>query len=294
MAQTMTKPDSSLFSLLQAQRERPEPFDRFDTTVLWTDPHISAQMLALHLDPDADIASRAATKIAGTVDWLDKDLGLSGRRVLDLGCGPGLYARQMADRGAIVTGVDFSERSIAHARSSGDGITFLCRDYLRDRLPPDDEGAPQPDLVTLIYGDVCALPPDHRALLFAKIRAALAPGGALILDAFSEPQFNARAETSSYAFNLMDGFWSAAPYFGFSTTFLYRDLRLILDRYLIVEAGRHWEVFNWLQYFRPAELAAELIAAGFRIQSVVDILTGKPWTGEATEFAMVASLPAAG
>ena len=287
----MTGNDNSIYALLQAQMMRPAPFDRFDTTVLWTDPHISACMLEHHLDPGSDISSRGADKIDGIIGWLDRDLTLSGKRVLDLGCGPGLYARRMADRGAIVTGVDFSERSIAHARSTGGGITFLCRDYLRDPLPADGDGAPKHDVVTLIYGDICALPPDRRALLFAKIRAALAPGGVLILDAFSEPQFSARAETFSYAFNLMDGFWSAAPYFGFATTFLYPDLLLVLDRYLIVEAGRQWEVFNWLQYFRPADLGDELAAAGFQVERVVDVLTGRPWQDDATEFALVAAAP---
>ena len=39
-----------------------------------------------------------------------------GKRVLDLGCGEGGYARELARRGASVTGVDGSERLIAVAR----------------------------------------------------------------------------------------------------------------------------------------------------------------------------------
>ena len=39
-----------------------------------------------------------------------------GRRVLDVGCGPGLYTTRLAASGARVTGIDFSERSIACAR----------------------------------------------------------------------------------------------------------------------------------------------------------------------------------
>ncbi len=39
-----------------------------------------------------------------------------GLRVIDLGCGAGYFSRQMAARGAAVTGVDISERQIEHAR----------------------------------------------------------------------------------------------------------------------------------------------------------------------------------
>lgn len=39
-----------------------------------------------------------------------------GESVLDLGCGEGLIARGLAARGARVTGIDLSERMLAHAR----------------------------------------------------------------------------------------------------------------------------------------------------------------------------------
>jgi 2-polyprenyl-3-methyl-5-hydroxy-6-metoxy-1,4-benzoquinol methylase len=39
-----------------------------------------------------------------------------GRRVLDAGCGTGYLTRQLAQRGAAVVGVDFSERMIENAR----------------------------------------------------------------------------------------------------------------------------------------------------------------------------------
>src|SRR5690606_4761567 len=97
---------------------RPEPFSRYTTRRLWTDPHVAQQMLAAHLDPAHDLASRRPAIIDGFVSWLDRRIGLAGRRVLDLGCGPGLYCERMALRGARVTGLDFSARSLAHARRS--------------------------------------------------------------------------------------------------------------------------------------------------------------------------------
>jgi SAM-dependent methyltransferase len=39
-----------------------------------------------------------------------------GKRVLDAGCGPGVYAEWLADHGAQVTAVDVSPRMAAHAR----------------------------------------------------------------------------------------------------------------------------------------------------------------------------------
>ncbi len=42
---------------------------------------------------------------------------VAGRRLLDVGCGSGYFAREMARRGARVTGVDIAPRMIEHARS---------------------------------------------------------------------------------------------------------------------------------------------------------------------------------
>ena len=43
---------------------------------------------------------------------------VAGKRLLDVGCGSGYFAREMARRGARVTGVDISPRMIEHARAA--------------------------------------------------------------------------------------------------------------------------------------------------------------------------------
>ena len=50
------------------------------------------------------------------LDWIDAVIGLSGKRVLDVGCGGGLLSEGMAVRGAEVTGIDLSEKPLGVAR----------------------------------------------------------------------------------------------------------------------------------------------------------------------------------
>jgi 2-polyprenyl-3-methyl-5-hydroxy-6-metoxy-1,4-benzoquinol methylase len=74
-------------------------------------------MLKAHLDPNTDAASRRPEIIVKSVKWLSQYLRLSpGSEVIDLGCGPGLYCAHFHREGWKVTGLDFSERSIAYAR----------------------------------------------------------------------------------------------------------------------------------------------------------------------------------
>lgn len=43
------------------------------------------------------------------LNWIDERVGLSGKKVLDVGCGGGILSESMARRGAIVTGIDMGE-----------------------------------------------------------------------------------------------------------------------------------------------------------------------------------------
>src|SRR5882757_1696759 len=54
---------------------------------------------------------------------------VSGRRVLDLGCGEGAYSRALAGRGARVTGIDGSPRLIEVARTRA-AAAGLAIEYL--------------------------------------------------------------------------------------------------------------------------------------------------------------------
>lgn len=48
--------------------------------------------------------------------WIEELFGLSGKAVLDVGCGGGILAEAMAARGARVTGIDLSERALKVAQ----------------------------------------------------------------------------------------------------------------------------------------------------------------------------------
>lgn len=265
---------------------RPAPFSTSTTEALWTDPHVAHEMLRLHLDGDSDVASRRTATIDASVDWLDARLRLAGRALTDLGCGPGLYAERFARRGATVTGLDFSVSSIRYARqaaeAAGLAIDYRVADYLTTDPPA------RQDVVTLIYGDFCALAPAGRRLLLDKVRESLVPGGRFVFDVFSTGMLSALPEEAAFERRLMGGFWAEGDYVGFRVRFLYPGVAVGLERYLIVTPQRTFAVDNWLQYYTPASIGAELSAGGFTDVDIADFATGGPWNGGATAFAVIA------
>lgn len=82
----------------------------------WNDKYISQQMLKAHLDPNFDGASRKLDFINKSVNWINKIAPPQKyKSLLDMGCGPGIYAEKFATSGYKVTGIDFSKHSIANS-----------------------------------------------------------------------------------------------------------------------------------------------------------------------------------
>ncbi len=241
-------------------------------------------MLATHLDAATDLASRAPHTIAATADWIDTELNLRGKAVCDLGCGPGLYAIQFADKGANVVGMDWSSVALAHAKSTvgGRSIHYTKCNYLTDDLPASD-------IFTLIYCDLCALSAAQRKTLLNKVAARLAPGGTLVLDVFTERAFDSVVEQVWAGPDLMGGFWSADPYFCLKRSFRYDSEAVSLDRYLVATAEGQFNIYNWLQHFTREKLEQELSVAGLQISSQAADLTGKPTTDSDHTIGVIAT-----
>jgi hypothetical protein len=83
----MDKPNltiDQIISELINLSEKPKPFTPGEV-LFWNDPHISTQMLKIHLDPDIDAASRHPETIDRSVKWLIETLALkAGDSILDL------------------------------------------------------------------------------------------------------------------------------------------------------------------------------------------------------------------
>lgn len=272
-----------MFAQLAALNARPALYAATTTPELWSDPHISRKMLAAHLDPHLDLSSYRTAYVERAMAWMIDRFGIGeGTRVADFGCGPGLYTTRLACTGAEVTGLDLSTRSLAHARGLAAHENLPVRHLLRNYLTYRE--ATRYDLIIMIMRDYCALAPDGRAALLRTVREHLAPGGSFVFDVDSAAAYAGVREQGSYAPSLMDGFWSDQPYFGFHNTFRYDRERVSLEKFEIVEAERTRVFFNWVRYFTPDELSAELADAGLTGVRVLGDLTGAPYDDRAPHF----------
>ncbi len=277
-----------MFDKLEKINERPEPFQFYTASDLWTDEHTSKQMLSFHLNQTIDLSSRKAEFINRSVEWIVSEFNIGSETSLaDFGCGPGLYASRLAKRDASVTGIDFSKRSIEYGKEIAAreqlNISYINQNYL------DFDTEERFDLVLMIMCDFCALSPTQRKKILDIFHKILKPSGSVLLDVYSLAAFEEREETATYELNQLNGFWSPHKYYGFLNTFKYNKEKVVLDKYTIIESERTRYVYNWFQYFTPEELESEFVDAGFAIKGIYSDVAGTPYDRQSREFAVIAN-----
>jgi len=197
-----------MFEALEEINIRPEPFQFYTASDLWTDEYTSAQMLSFHLNEDIDVSSRNTAFVERSVEWITSRFNVgAGTKIADFGCGPGLYTTRLARKHADVSGIDFSKRSIQYAQGIAAterlSINYVNQNYL------EFETSERFNLIQMIMCDFCALSPLQRRKLLDKFYTFLETGGSVLLDAYSLKSFEQREETAMYEANLLSGFWSA-------------------------------------------------------------------------------------
>ncbi|MFC1959883.1 SAM-dependent methyltransferase [Chloroflexota bacterium] len=285
MTETQTLNAVSLETLHNLS-QRPTLYDPGEPQ-FWTDPHIAKMLLEAHLDPNFEAASRNPATIDATVNWLLDTLKLEPSAAwLDIGCGPGLYTSRLAQRGLQVTGVDYSEGSLAYARQSANEQNLTIAYRYQNYLTLEDEN--QYDVVSLIYGDFCPLPPEDRATLLDRIHRALKPGGRFVFD-LSTPQHHIRnIQPEGWSVEPTSGFWRAEPHLMLESGHIYPEDIFLKQIAVIVPDGTITVYRFWFQDYTPERITDELVAHGFSMISHWGDLTGTPYTPDGEWLGVIA------
>ena len=186
-------------SFLAALLPDPKPFAD-GRQFPWNDPDFSRRMLAFHLDESHDWASRRANKRRELIDELIAVTGVApGDRALDLGCGPGLYCQELAQRGMLVDGWDYAPASIEYARHQAQVAGLEIR-YTRDDYRNLD-AVERFKMVTLIYGDLNVFSWSDAVALLRRVHLALLPGGFFYADVTSPAAHSASGVRRHFAYH---------------------------------------------------------------------------------------------
>jgi SAM-dependent methyltransferase len=211
---------------------------------------------------------------AQEVDFLISLIGPGkGRRLLDVGCGPGRHAVALALQGWDVTGIDISQSFLdiaaEEARRAGVGMSLFQVDARR--MPFDDEFA---CVISICQGGFGLMGKDDD-LVLRRIAEATAPAGTVVLTAFSA-YYSVREQTDAH----LD-----------ADSGVVHEVTTIRD-----PAGSEHEVDLWTGVYTPRELRLLSLGVGLIPEEIWSVAPGAfarcvPDT-EHPEFMLVARKPA--
>ena len=265
----------NLFDIIQ-RTPTPAPWTEGDK-IPWHDPDFSRRMLHEHLSQAHDAASRRSIIIDEHVEWIHQQvLHNRASRVLDLGCGPGLYSSRLAQRGHSCVGIDFGPASIAYAREFADAQQLAC-DYRLDDLRHADYGAGY-DLVMFIFGEPNVFQPEDLQRILRKAHAALNDEGHLLLEVHTQEVVQRLGHQHATWYTLEQGLFSDRPHLVLFESFWDETQAVAIERFYIVDAETH-EVTHHsssMQAYTDEQYRYLVQAAGFTDITFYPSLIGEP------------------
>jgi SAM-dependent methyltransferase len=175
--------------------------------------------------------------------------------VVDLGCGPGAWARRLGDAGYDVLGVDISPAMIARAKRRAPRARFAVGSLVDVAIPPCDAVTSLGECVNYLFDARAGRASLRR--LFRRIHAALRPGGVFLFDV------RERERSRSGVFEGPD--WTIALRVEASGDGR-RVVRRIVTFRRVGRLHRRTEEIHRLRLYRRADLASDLRRAGFAVR----------------------------
>jgi SAM-dependent methyltransferase len=241
----------------------------------WNDPEFSERMLKEHLCQDHDAASRRFTTIEKQVKWIHYELlNRIPTRILDLGCGPGLYTNQLSKLGHSCVGIDFSPASIAYAKEQALHENLPCKYLLHDIREAnygDNFG-----FAMLIYGEFNSFNNKDAKSIVMKAYHSLKDKGILLLEPHTYQAVKEMGEPRTSWYAKQTGLFSSRPHICLEERSWDLVLRTSTIRYYIID-GATGDVTRYAQTaqaYNNQEYSKLLTDCGFSDITFFPSLTG--------------------
>jgi len=266
----------------------PAPWAEGDK-IPWNDPEFSRRMLREHLTQAHDAASRRSIIIDEHVEWIHREaLHNRSSRVLDLGCGPGLYSSRLAQRGHTCVGIDFSPASIEYARDFAQAQQLACEYQLAD-VRSVEFGAGY-DLAMFVFGESNVFRPKELQHILRKAYAALNDDGHILLEVHTLDVVQRLGHQRATWYTLEQGLFSDRPHLVLFESFWDEAQSVAIERFYIVDAETNdvTSHASSMQAYTDDQYRYALQIAGFTDITFYPSLIGVPDERQPDLFAIVA------
>ncbi|MCX6646379.1 MAG: class I SAM-dependent methyltransferase [bacterium] len=256
----------------------------------WHDTEFSKRMLSEHLDPTHNLASRSPEVLRAQIDWIDETWLKPGKAkvVLDLACGPGLIANELARRGYTAKGFDVAPAAIEYARHTASNEALPATYSQRD-LRTTGYGAGY-DAVIFNYGIPNSFIRDDLVKIMTYVRESLNQGGVIILELNSIGYYRKNAGRTWHTVS-DKGLFGEHPYLALREFIFDEPNNSAVEFHFVIdlENTRIREYSLCYQGYTSQNIGVLLDECGLKIIAECDSLTGETELKEPDMMVVVAN-----
>jgi SAM-dependent methyltransferase len=210
---------------------------------------------------DVGHAEFALGSAPGILQILDQN-GIHDGLVVDLGCGSGLWARELVDSGYRVFGIDISEAMIDLSRKKVPEAEFRVGSLFEVEIPDCQAVTAVSEVLNYLFDA------ENEDLglsrLFRRVHDALVPGGVFVFDVLGPGQVPPGDKTRSFG---VGEDWAVLSELEEDVERGTMERRIVSFRKVGEHYRRDAEVHR-VRLYDPSGLSAELERAGFRVQTM--------------------------
>lgn len=263
----------------------PEPFEE-GTVQIWLDSDRADFVLKAHFDENIPGGSKGSEFIDEAVDFISEVAPLAKyKKVIDLGCGPGLYSQKLAIKGYEVVGVDFNKKSLEYAvneaRKKELSIDYRYGDMTNIEIENEF------DLALLIYELYSVFSPENRKKILNNIHRGLKSGGLVLLDVLSETGYEKFEQNFMWGLTRKDNPFSDKKHLSLFATIKYPDNITLSKNVMVFGDGEIVNYHYWNQHFTIESLEKEVNEAGFTLEKVYADVNGGDYKVDSESFAVI-------
>jgi len=180
--------------------------------------------------------------------------------VVDLGCGSGLWARELVDAGYQVLGIDISEAMITLSRKRVPEAEFRVGSLFDAEIPPCGAVTAVSEVLNYLFDEE----PGGLAPLFRRVFEVLVPGGVFVFDVLGPGQVPPGAKARGFR---VGEDWAVLSEREEDAERGTLERRIVSFR----KVGEHYrrdDEVHRVRLYDPSELAAELGELGFEVRTM--------------------------
>jgi len=253
---------------------------------IWTNEKISPFIFQSHFNDSVYGGSKNKNFVKNSVDFIH-DVGKSHKcsKILDLGCGPGIYSIPLSKLGYDVTGIDISEKAIQHANNLAHEQNLDTKHFKEDILKLRIEE--KYDMSLLLYEIYSTFSKKQREILLKKIWDGLTESGLFILDVPTNIRYQKQNSLKVWDFYEKDELFIQYPHYLFFSIEKFSNELLLHHSVFCFENEEIVNCYDWIQCFNELSIHEELQAYGFNILGTFSNLCGDKLEKESLSMAII-------